>query len=260
MPMVNVNRFVGFLVCVSMISVMAVSQGMAATKSEKEIPISDDSPISAKLVVDPIASEASSSEGSALPDASSSGKEAGAKENELKPAEVVKLPESQIPVLTSVKEEKKASSGSFGKVIMSLGVLLVGLLAALFGVKRYAKQKDKNAPGASIRVMTTHSLGPKKNLAIIQVAGEAILIGVTEHNISMIKTLALIDDEIPNQSPRTFDTALDEYEQEVEGPSRGGGRFSVQGANGEPEDDFTVRGLSEIRDKVSMRLKGMKNY
>ena len=41
-------------------------------------------------------------------------------------------------------------------------------------------------------------------MAIIRVAGESILIGVTDSHISMIKSLSLIDDEVPSEVPQKF--------------------------------------------------------
>jgi flagellar biosynthetic protein FliO len=158
-------------------------------------------------------------------------------------AEQIKLPENQIPVLTGPKDTKKATGGGMTHIFITLGVLATALGAAIYGLKRMAANRGKATSGTKIKVLTQHSLGPKKNLAIIQVAGEAILIGVTDHTISMIKPIALIDDEFPEELPRNFNSALDEMEPET--PA---------------QDDFAMQGLSEIRDKVSTRLRSMKNF
>lgn len=174
-----------------------------------------------------------------------------APEAAVKPAETAKLPENQIPVLTGAKDPKKASGGGMSRILISLGVLTAALAAAVFGLKRVTNRKAERNKNTRIKVLTQHALGPKKSLAIVQVAGESILIGITDQNISMLKSIALIDDEFPEDLPREFSHALDDYE---EAPSSRRSR-----APSTEQDDFAVQGLSEIRDKVSTRLRSMKN-
>lgn len=158
-----------------------------------------------------------------------------------KKPDVNKLPENQIPVLSNKTGKKEAVSNPIGRLLITVGVLAVLLGATVFGLKRYNASRNLGPRNANkIRVLTQHPLGPKKSLAIIQVAGESILVGITDHNISMLKTLSLIDDEVPAEVPNRFDAALDDFETEE-------------------RDDFASRDLSRIRDVVSTRLKNMRN-
>jgi flagellar protein FliO/FliZ len=181
-------------------------------------------------------------------------------EEQVKIAEINKLPESEIPVLTKTKLTKKEASGGLNRLMITLGVLSVVLGAAAFGVKRYTNKVGKNTPHASIKIITQHHIGPKKSLAIVQVAGESILIGISDQNISMLKSLSLIDDEVPEELPARFEHAL-----EAPQPRRGllGGKKQpqIQSAQFEEDDseDFAMQGLSEIRDVVNTRLKNMRN-
>jgi len=167
--------------------------------------------------------------------------------------ETAKLPENEIPVLTGNKESKKAATGGLSRVMVTLGVLAILLGATIFGLKRFSKRRANRNQNTRIKVLTQYPLGPKKGLAIVQVSGEAILLGVTDHNISMLKTLSLIDDEFPDELPRNFNSALDDLGHE-EADRKGS---SLSGVH--EQDDFAVRGLSEIRDKVSTRLRNMKH-
>jgi flagellar biosynthetic protein FliO len=151
-----------------------------------------------------------------------------------------KLPENEIPVLSAAKAEKKSESNPFFKIIMTLAVVATALGAAAFGVKKLAGRTGKKGLSTRINVLTTHHLGPKKNLMIVQVAGETLLIGVTDHNISMLKTLALIDDEIPASVPQRFDHSMEDF-------------------IGDEDEPIAMRGLDQIRDTVSTRLKNMRN-
>ena len=157
---------------------------------------------------------------------------------EIPKKDLAKLPENQIPVLTENKDAKKPSGNQLHRIMITLGVLATVLGGLTYGLRRYANRGTGPKSNTKIRVITQHALGPKKSLMIVQVAGESILLGVTDHNISMIKQLSLIDDEIPENIPRNFDRTLEDYEE--------GG-------------DFALRGLADIRDSVSTRLKNMKN-
>lgn len=151
-------------------------------------------------------------------------------------------PESEIPVFAASSSEKKQASSGIERLVITLFVLCVVLAAAIFGLKKWSVRKKANANSPTkIQVLTQHYLGPKKSLAIIQVAGEAVLIGITDHNISMLKTLALIDDEVPGVVPKNFADQLDQ-----------------EGFEGDSEDEvsenFAMKGLGEVRDIVSTRF------
>lgn len=114
--------------------------------------------------------------------------------------------EKDIPVLTEAKVSKseKEESSTYWRMAMSLVVVLVFAGALVIGAKYWTRNRVGAQDQTKIRVLTQHHMGPKKSLAIIQVAGESILIGVTDHNINLIKTLALLDEEIPTDTPNSF--------------------------------------------------------
>lgn len=149
-------------------------------------------------------------------------------------------PESEIPVFAANAGEKQQASSGIERLVLTLFVLCVVLGAAIFGLKKWSVQrKAKGSSPTKIQVLTQHYLGPKKSIAIIQVAGEAILIGVTDHNISMLKTLSLIDDEVPGVVPKNFADQLDQEGFDSEDDVR---------------ENFAMKGLSEVRDIVSARF------
>ncbi len=173
-------------------------------------------------------------------------------------AKMQNLKESEVPVHFDSVKEKSAEKTSLPRILISLAVVFSLLGGAIFALKNWTKTRSVQNGGVKIRILTQHHLGPKKSLAIVQVAGESILIGITDQNISMLKSLALIDDEIPAGQPNKFDDALYNYEEEA---GEIGKHFSLQKespAVSEPEE-FALRGISEIRDVVSRRLKGMRH-
>jgi flagellar protein FliO/FliZ len=100
-----------------------------------------------------------------------------------------------------------------------------------------------------IEVLNQHHLGPKRSIAVIRVAGEAVLIGVTDHNITLLKTLSLLDDDVPEETREaTFALKNDEaYKFEK--------TLSKKAAPTTREDEFSMQGLKEI---IGDRLKNMK--
>jgi flagellar protein FliO/FliZ len=145
--------------------------------------------------------------------------------------------EKDIPVLGTKTKTAKSSGSAITRILFSLAVLCIALFATTVGLKRWAKRRQGKTQHTAIKILTQHFIGPKKSLAIVQVAGETILIGVTDQNITMLKSLALLDEEIPEQMPKNFDAAL----------------------NNNNNDDIDFNGLNEIRDKVSRSLRTMKD-
>ena len=150
--------------------------------------------------------------------------------------------ESEIPILAAAKAEASADkkTSSTARILFSLGLVL----ALLFGFSVFLKKFVRKNPlkkNSQIKILTQHYLGPKKSLAIIRVAGESMLIGVTDQNINLIKTLALLDEEIPQDTPRDFSKSLQ------------------NSMNGSTENDEVEEfSISKIKDFVSGRLKNMK--
>lgn len=148
--------------------------------------------------------------------------------------------ESEIPVFGKKESarEKKASS-PMAQMILGLFILLSCLGTVYWASRKWlAKHKTKN-PHTSIRILTQHYLGPKKSLAIVSVAGESILIGITDHNITSIKTLSLLDGEVPQSDSASFSENLAAAAQ----------------TDRDNIEDYAMRG---IRDVVNTGLKGMR--
>lgn len=168
-------------------------------------------------------------------------------------AEVTKaVPESEIPLKLEKAATAQQTSQS-GKLFLTL-FLLVGMGGAgVFLARKYAFSNKIHKSNMQIKILSQHHLGAKKSLAIIRVAGESILIGVTDQNISMIKSLSLIDDEVPAEvTSQSFADTM----------ALGGGEQVVQSKEitelaSEVEDDFSFAG---IKSNVSQKLKSMRNF
>lgn len=168
-------------------------------------------------------------------------------------AEVTKAtPESEIPLKLEKASGAQEQTSQSGKLFLTLFVLVGMGGAGLFLARKYAFSNKIHKSNTQIKVLSQHHLGAKKSLAIIRVAGESILIGVTDQNISMIKSLSLIDDEVPAETPQSFAAtmALGSGEQVVQSKE-------ITELASEVEDDFSFAG---IKTNVSQKLKSMRNF
>jgi flagellar biosynthetic protein FliO len=121
------------------------------------------------------------------------------------------VPESEIPLVSEVKKAEKSEGNLAWRMIASLGIVLVVAGCAAYAGKKYRRLKDKGGQkSARIEIMHQLHLGPKKSVGLIRVAGEAILIGITDQNINMLKSVALIDDELENVVGKNFNNFLEE--------------------------------------------------
>jgi flagellar protein FliO/FliZ len=162
--------------------------------------------------------------------------------------EPAKLAEDQIP-LTIDAAKKPAEAGSpVTKALMS-GVILLALAGTSFYfVRKYRTSNSINKSNMQIKVLSQHYLGPKKSLAIIHVAGESMLVGITDSNISMIKSLSLIDDEVPAGVPNTFADSLTSADAAAAAPAA---------ERHELDEEFS---FSNVTDTVTKKIKSMRSF
>jgi flagellar protein FliO/FliZ len=162
--------------------------------------------------------------------------------------------ESEIPVQLEVAKKASSDHSLFFKAILSLIVVTGMGLGGYVLIGRYRRANLTKNPATQIKVLTQHYLGPKKSLAIIRVAGESVLIGITDHNISMLKSLSLLDEEIPEETPSQFASLFANKSQDIVEASpmvKSQPTISTK----IDEEEFSISG---IKDFVSTRLKNMR--
>ncbi len=150
--------------------------------------------------------------------------------------------ESEIPVFKNSVAAQKANTSSSNGLWMSFIILAAFAFAGIIAIKKYGKTKNTDLNG-KIKVLTQHYLGPKKSLVLVRIAGESILIGVTDNSITHIKTLSLLDEDLPEETPQHFANALGDYAIDDEGMHE--------------KENFSFTG---IKDVVHTKFKNMRNY
>jgi flagellar protein FliO/FliZ len=155
--------------------------------------------------------------------------------------------EQEIPVNLEQPKKAVATENSFLRFGVAFGIIGVLGCGSYLLLRRY-RFSNSQTEKMQVKVLTQHYLGPKKSLAIIRVAGESMLIGVTDHNINLIKSLALLDEELPDETQlplnKNFASVLT------------GNKPTSSEKTQELPDDFAFSG---IKDLVSTKLKNMRN-
>ncbi|MGE4133379.1 MAG: flagellar biosynthetic protein FliO [Bdellovibrionales bacterium] len=118
--------------------------------------------------------------------------------------------EADIPLkLPETKEAKTTTSFAWRLLMSGIVVLIVGGIS-FFALRRWGRPKDKPGKGARIEMLHQFHLGPRKSIGLIRVAGETILVGITEQSINMLKPVTLIDDELEDIMKRDFNGFLED--------------------------------------------------
>ncbi len=118
--------------------------------------------------------------------------------------------ESEIPVTLGATAKPKESSNVLWRLAGSLAFLSVVAGALYYATRRWAKPKDAQAKGARIEMLHQYHMGPRRSIALIRVAGETILVGVTDQNVNMLKPVTLIDDELEGLMKKDFNNFLED--------------------------------------------------
>lgn len=172
-----------------------------------------------------------------------------------------KYDEKRIPLNLDKSGEKAAAAESpWTRMLISLFVIAILGVGAIIFAKKYSK--NKSGVGGNIRIQTVsqQALGPKKSLAVIRVAGEDILIGITDYNISMIKSLSFIDDEVESDVPKEFVSELNRVTDDYISNKQRARSAAAQAQSTPPskEQAGDQYSFANIKDIVSDRLKEMR--
>jgi flagellar biogenesis protein FliO len=119
--------------------------------------------------------------------------------------------EADIPVAITESQIKKSESASWARMIWGGVAFVLFVLAGSFAIKKFRFGNFSKKAAIPIRMVHQFHLAPKRTLAVIEVAGEYLLLGVTDHSINLVKTLSLLDEDIAKgDSPAVFEKVFDE--------------------------------------------------
>ena len=88
-------------------------------------------------------------------------------------------------------DSNSASLESSGfKMAMTLSMVLGLIFLLFFGFKKYVlKNTMFGGGGKLVQVLSTNFLAPKKNITLVEVAGEVLVLGISDQNISLLTSI-----------------------------------------------------------------------
>lgn len=162
----------------------------------------------------------------------------------LVPVAAPSVAENQIPLASTESAIKAVEPGSSSKILLGAGLLLGFTVLGFLAVKKY-KYKDVKTQQFQMKIISQFHMSPRKSLAVVQVAGESILLGVTDHNISMIKSLSILDDDFNGEVPQNFNSVFNE---------------SKATAKAEIDAEVETYSIQKIQDVVSSKIKNLRTF
>jgi len=76
-------------------------------------------------------------------------------------------------------------TGAF-QMLTALGIVLGGLLLVFYFLKRYLKRDGGGSNGQLIKVIASQYIGVKKNVALVEIPGSILVLGVSTDKITML--------------------------------------------------------------------------
>lgn len=133
------------------------------------------------------------------------------------------------------------------RVVAALAIVLAALLFTLYMLKRFMDRGSGGGDkGAPIRVLTSKFIGPKKSIAVVEVYGRYLVVGITSGGINLLADLkdeadvSRVESSMSGVTPQTFGDFL---------------RGSLGRRGGSDDVNAAVRGTAH---NLEERLKDVK--
>ncbi|PIT99933.1 MAG: hypothetical protein COT74_07380 [Bdellovibrionales bacterium CG10_big_fil_rev_8_21_14_0_10_45_34] len=141
--------------------------------------------------------------------------------------------EAKIPVFKSPGAPAKVVESGWPKLLVTIGILGCLILGTIVFVRQYKGKSRLSLKESTIKVISQHHLGPKKSMILVSVAGESMLVGVTDRQINLIKSVTLFEEELDSEKPEAaFNKQLIKAQN--------------QGLQDADSEDFQMSGLKDV--------------
>ena len=99
------------------------------------------------------------------------------------------------------------------QMLTALGIVLGGLLVVFYLFKRFLKRDVSGSKEQLIKVIASHYVGIKKSIALVEVPGAVLVVGLSNDNISLLTKIedrAVLEELRDDRSPagQTFSDHL----------------------------------------------------
>lgn len=144
----------------------------------------------------------------------------------------------------------KESNDSSKLIYMTLFLLATGGYLVWF-LKNRSKMVNGPESLMKIKMITQFHIGPKKSLVVIRVAGESLLLSVTDSQINLIKSLSLLDEDLPELNTKDFQNTLDEQEEDSHKVA-----FQTTRDNSNSAEEFTFG--PAVKTTLTKKIPGLR--
>ncbi len=120
--------------------------------------------------------------------------------------------------LLDVGDDERSGVEMSIDLVLKLGLVLGLVYIAMHGLRWLQKNKSNNlsAGGATINVLETTGLAPGRSLHLVVIGEKTLLLGATDHQISVLAELADAAIPLPEENTAAFEAALDSHQQTPE--------------------------------------------
>src|SRR5215212_3268667 len=136
------------------------------------------------------------------------------------------------PQATSTKVPGSSAGGSLVRTFVGLAIVIAVIYGLYWVLKQVKASREEKASGQGLAAIATLPLGPNRTLQLVRAGRELVLVGVSEHGVTPVRTYSEEEAEAVG--------LLDLDDADDDAPRNGGG-----GALGRVIDDLrrkTVRG------------------
>jgi flagellar protein FliO/FliZ len=109
------------------------------------------------------------------------------------------------------------------KMLSALVIVIGGMLLVFYGSRRFARGGPLRMNGRLVRMVSSTCIGLKKSIALVDVAGEVLVLGITADRITLLTKIE--DPAVLERLQQTDDPAALSFGQQLH-------RFTVRLKNG----------------------------
>jgi flagellar protein FliO/FliZ len=165
--------------------------------------------------------------------------------------------EETTPILTQQKNKVEEQSGAMYRSLISVIIIFALGGLGLWYLKRKALRPDGKQALMQIKMLTQFHLAPRKSLMVVRVAGESLLLGIAENQICLLKSLSLLDEDIPDTTPKNFGQTIAQVDAAPNSAQPPKNTVLKSTEFSESDEDFA---FGSIKHLVENKLKGMKRW
>ena len=101
------------------------------------------------------------------------------------------------------------------QMLTALGIVLGGLIGVFYLMKRFIKRDIGGSKDQLIRVVANQYVGVKKNIALVEVPGSILVVGISNDNLSLLTKIedAVVIDAIRQEGSRVAPSFADHLQR-----------------------------------------------